>query len=86
MVSRLCSRFGDSDCKRCRPKNDNKLAVTPLAAWNLLRSQRQEFKNNHVARNPVTPNQQGTHEMKYGVLSSVGAQDMDTSGYQLSDL
>ena len=32
------------------------------------------------------PNQQGTHEMRDKVLSSVGAQDMDTSGYQVSDL
>ena len=58
----------------------------PLAAWNLLLSQRQEFSNNHLARVPVTPNEQGTHEMRDEVLSSVGAQDMDTIGYQVSDL
>ena len=45
----------------------------PLAAWSLLLSQRQEFLNNHLARVPVTPNQQGTHELKDDVLSSVGA-------------
>ena len=54
--------------------------------WSWLLSQRQKFMNNHLARNPVTPNQQGTHEMTDEVLSSVGAQDMDTSGYQVSDL
>ena len=55
----------------------------PLADWSLLLSQRQKFLNNHVARVPVTPNQERTMEMRDEVLSSVGAQDMDTSGYQL---
>ena len=45
----------------------------PLAAWSLLLSLRQKFLNNHLARVPVTPNQQGTHEMRDEVLSSVGA-------------
>ena len=57
-----------------------------LAAWSLLLSQRPQFLNNHLPRVPVTPNQQGTLEMKDEVLSSEGAQDMDTSGYQVSDL
>ena len=57
-----------------------------LAAWSLLLSQRQEFLNNHPARVPVNPNQQGTHEIRDEVLSSVCAQDMDTSGNQVSDL
>ena len=56
----------------------------PLAAKSLLLSQRQQFLNNHLARVPVTCNQQGTHGMRDEVLSSVGAQDMDTSGYQVS--
>ena len=56
----------------------------PRAAWSLLLSQRQEVLNNHLARVPVTPDQQGTHEMRDEVLSSVGAEDMDTSGYQVS--
>ena len=42
--------------------------------------------SNHLARLPVTPNQQGRHEMREEVLSSVGAQDMDISAYQVSDL
>ena len=58
----------------------------PLAAWSLLLSQRQEFLSNHLPRVPITPNQQGTLEMREEVLSSVGAQDTDTSGYELSDL
>ena len=57
----------------------------PLAAWSLLLSQRQEFLENHLPRVPITPNQQGTFEMRE-VLSRVGAQDTDTSGYELSDL
>ena len=58
----------------------------PLAAWQLLLSQRQDFLNNHIARVPITPNQEGTIEMRDEVLSSVGAQDLDTSSYQVSDL
>ena len=58
----------------------------PLAAWHLLLSQRQDFLNNHLARVPITPNQDGTMEMREEVLSSVGAQDLDTSSCQVSDL
>ena len=58
----------------------------PLAAWQLLLSRRQDFLNNHLTRVPITPNQEGTIEMKEEVLSSVGAKDLDTSSYQVSDL
>ena len=58
----------------------------PLAAWQLLLSQRQVFLNNHLARVPITPIQEGTMEMRDEVLSSMGAQDLDTSRYQVSDL
>ena len=57
-----------------------------LTAWQLLLSQRQDFLNNHLARVPITTNQEGTMEMSEEVLSSVGAQDLDTSSYQVSDL
>ena len=58
----------------------------PLAAWSLLLSQRQQFLNNHLAQVPVTPKQEGTHEMRDEIFSSVGAQDMETSGYEVSQL
>ena len=58
----------------------------PLATRQLLLSQRQDFLDNHLARVPVTPNQQVTHERRDEVLSSVGAQDLDTSSDQLNDL
>ena len=58
----------------------------PLAAWQLLLSQRQDFLDNHLSRVPVTQNQEGTMEMRDEVLSSVGAQDLDTSIYQVSHL
>ena len=46
----------------------------PLAAWQLLLAQRQDFLNNHLARVPTsTQNQEGTMEMRDEVLSSVGA-------------
>ena len=49
-------------------------------------SQRQEFLDNHLPRIPITPNQQGTFEKIEEVLSSVGAQDLETHSYQVSDL
>ena len=58
----------------------------PLAAWQLLLSQRQDFLNNRLSRVPITENQEGTMDMRDEVLSSVGAQDLDTSSYQVSDL
>ena len=58
----------------------------PLAAWSLLLSQRQEFLNSHLARVPITPNQQGAVEMQDEVLPSLVAQHMDTSRCQVSDL
>ena len=58
----------------------------PLAAWKLLLSQRQDFLNNHVAQVPITPHQEGTMGMRGEVISSVGAQYLDTSSYQVSDL
>ena len=58
----------------------------PRAAWHLLFSQSQDFLDNHLARVPITPNQKGTMEMRDEVLSSVGAQDLDTSSYQVSDV
>ena len=57
-----------------------------LLAWSFLLSQRQDFLNIHVARVPITPNQEGTIEMRVELLSCVGAQNMDTSWYQMSDL
>ena len=58
----------------------------PLAAWQMLFSQRQDFLDNHLPRVPITQNQEGTMEMRDEVLSSVDAQDLDTSSYQVSDL
>ena len=47
---------------------------------------RQDFLNNRPARVPITPNQEGKIEMRDEVISSVEAQDLDTSRYQVSDL
>ena len=58
----------------------------PLVTWSLLLSQRQEFLNNHPARIPFTSKQQGTLEMRDELYSSIDAQDIGTSKYQMSDL
>ena len=57
-----------------------------LAAWQLLLSQRQDFLDNHLPRVSITQKQEGTMEMRDEVLSTVGAQDLHTSSYQVSDL
>ena len=56
----------------------------PLATWSLVLSQRQEILNNHLAQDPITPNQEGTIGMRDEVLSN--AQDIETSRHQMSDL
>ena len=56
------------------------------ATWSLLLSERQDFLNNHPAQVPTATNQERTLEMRDEVISSVGAQDVVTSGYQVSDL
>ena len=58
----------------------------PLAAWQLLLPQRQDILNNHLLRVPITQNQEWTMNMRDKVLSSVGAQDLNTSSYQVSYL
>ena len=45
----------------------------PLAAWQLLLSERQEILDNHLPRVTITLNQQGTYKMREEILSSVGA-------------
>ena len=57
-----------------------------LAAWSLMLSQRQDFSNNHLARVSITANQEGNMEMSDEMLSSGVAKDLDTNGYQVSDL
>ena len=52
----------------------------------MLLSQRQDFLKIHLPRVSITQNQEGTTVMRDEVLSSVGAQDLDTSSYQVSDL
>ena len=68
---------------------DHNLTINPreisLAAWHFLLSQRQDFLDNRLPRVPITRNQEGTMETRDEVLSSVGAQDLDTSSYQVSD-
>ena len=58
---------------------------TPLAAWTMS-SQRHEFLNYHLARVTSTSNQEGTMEIQDEMSSSAGAQDVDTSRQQLSNM
>ena len=67
-------------------QNINQLTRNTIAAWQFLLSRRQDFLNKHLPRVPITQNQEGTMEMRDEVLSSMGAQDLNTSSYQVSDL
>ena len=58
----------------------------PLAAWQLLLSQRQDSLDDYLPRLPIIHNYEETIEMRHEVLSSVGAQGLDSSSYQVSDL
>ena len=50
----------------------------PIAAFHSLMNQRQQFLDNHLARVPITPNQQGTWEMQDEVRASVGDHDVSS--------
>ena len=50
----------------------------PIAAFNTLINQRQQFLENHLARVPITPNQQGTWEMQDEARASVGDHDVSS--------
>ena len=56
-----------------------------VAAW-ICCCLKEDFLNINLARVPITPKRDGTIDMRDEVLSSVGAYDMDTIGYQVSDL
>ena len=58
----------------------------PLAAWQLLLSQKQGFLDTHLPRVPITQNGEGTMEIRDEILSSVRGQNLDTSSDQVSDL
>ena len=55
-------------------------------ARSLLLQQSQDFLDNHLARVPLIPNQQGTLQMRDKMISSGVAQEVDTNEYQVSDL
>ena len=57
----------------------------PLAAWQLLLARRFE-QSPSASANHSQARGNNTMEMRDEVLSSVGAQDWDTSSYQVSDL
>ena len=86
VVSRLCTRFNYSDCKRSPPKNDNKLARNSSGSFELVVVSKTRLSEQPASESSSYPNQQWTMEMRDEVLSSVGAQDMETSGYQVSEL
>ena len=76
----LWTRSSYSDCKRSSPRNHNKFSRYSAASLELTMSQR-DLLNNYSSASSNYSNQQGTTEKRDEVLSKIGAQDMDTSGY-----
>ena len=60
------------------------LKKSPPVAWNLLLQQTHDILSHHLVRIPITPTQQVTHAIRDEVFSTVRAQEMNTSGYQVS--
>ena len=81
--------FGPESCTITVKDLDQIITISsqeiPLASRQLLLSQRHVFLDSCLARVPITQNQEGTMEMRDEVLSSVGAQKLDTSSFQVSD-
>ena len=86
VVSRLWTRFSYSDCKKSRPWKNNMFPRYSCGNLKLVVVSKTNFLIHCLGRFPITPNQEGTIEIRDEVPSSVGANDMDTSGYQVSDL
>ena len=64
VVSRLWNRLSYSDCKRFRPWIYNKFPRNFSGTLEIVAVQRENFLINLLARVPITPNQEGTMEMK----------------------
>ena len=86
MDSRFWTRLCYYCSKRSRPKYNNQLTINTPSSLAIALVSKARFLENHLARVPITPNQEGTLEMRDEVLSSVEAQNLDTSSYQVSDL
>ena len=86
MFSRLWIKFFYFGCTRSRPRNVNDSQETSVPAWNLLLSHKQDFWDQRLAQIPITSNQNRTHKIRVEDRFNAGAQDINASGYELSDL
>ena len=67
-------------------RNDNKFPSISSGSLQLVVvTNTKIFENNHLSRVAIAPIQQRSQDMAKDVLFSVGAQDMDTSGSEVSD-
>ena len=78
-------RFSFSACIELVKEMTISSRQTLLATWKLLFSQTRTFVN-FLAELRISRNQQGKHEMRDEVISSSGTEDMNTSGYDVSDI
>ena len=85
VVSRFSPRVSFSDGKKSRPGNDNELPRNSSTSIELFFPKTRRFGES-FGQIPIIANQQGILQMMEEVLASVGAQDMDTNGYELSVL
>ena len=76
VVSRTWTIFSDPDCKRSRPRNDNKFPRNSSGGLELVFVSKTRVSEQPPSKSSSYPNQEGTMEMREEVLSSVRAQDM----------
>ena len=79
------TRFSKSELKSPRSKNDSHFTKNSPSCVDVATSTEKKL-DNHLASVPVTPELYGFMEYRDETLSSVGAQDIDTSGYQVFEL
>ena len=86
VASWLSSRFYTPTVKDLVHEMTRSSQEKPPAAWSLLLSPKTRTFHQPSSASSISPNQKETVEMKDEVLSSVDAQELDTSGYLVSDL
>ena len=86
VVSRLWTRFSYPDCQRSRPITDNKFLKNCSGSLDLVAVSKTRLCEQQSCASCNYPNQEGSMDTRDKVMSNVGEQDMDTSGYQVSYL
>ena len=75
-----------SDCKRSRPRNDNRLPRITSASLEPVEVPQTRIFGQSFGPSPNHANHQATFELREEVLATARTQEVVTSSYELSDL